>query len=199
MTIVNVGKPKRVSLILVLTLVLVLFAAITVSAIVQTSDTKGHWAEKQINDWRSKGLTNGYADGSFKPDKNITRAEFITLVNKAFGFTKEAEVKFTDVSAGDWFVGEIAKAKAAAYISGDPTGTVRPNQHISRQEVAAILCKILKLDSAKHDGTVDKFKDAGSIPQWSKSNIGTISVNGYMAGYPDQTFAPKNSPPEGKQ
>lgn len=68
----------------------------------QPPDIQGHWAEKQINGWIDKGLAKGYPDGSFKPDYSITRAEFITLVNKSFGFTGSAPVHFTDVSSTDW-------------------------------------------------------------------------------------------------
>ncbi|MDD2402224.1 MAG: S-layer homology domain-containing protein [Clostridia bacterium] len=67
------------------------------------TDVEGHWAERQITYWTSKGITKGYSDGTFKPNNNITRAEFLTLVNRAFGYTQTAPVKFTDVSTRDWY------------------------------------------------------------------------------------------------
>ena len=51
------------------------------------SDIGGHWAEKAIQAWTVRGLAGGYSDGSFRPDSSITRAEFVTLVNRAFGYT----------------------------------------------------------------------------------------------------------------
>ena len=100
------------------------------------ADIEGHWAEKQIIYWMRKGITNGYSDRTFKPDNYITRAEFLTLVNRAFGYTQTASVKFTDVSPKDWYYTEIAKAIAGEYVGGYPDNTIKPNEAISRQEVA---------------------------------------------------------------
>jgi hypothetical protein len=49
------------------------------------SDISGHWAQQTIEKWLSQGLIEGYPDGTFGPDKPVTRAEFVTMVNKAFG------------------------------------------------------------------------------------------------------------------
>lgn len=48
------------------------------------NDVDGHWAEEEINQWINKGWITGYSDGSFKPNSQVTRAEFITLINRAF-------------------------------------------------------------------------------------------------------------------
>ncbi|MGI6145153.1 MAG: S-layer homology domain-containing protein, partial [Peptococcia bacterium] len=55
-------------------------------------DIENHWAVRQISDWLNKDLVGGYTDGTFKPDNSITRAEFIALVNRAFGFTETVPV-----------------------------------------------------------------------------------------------------------
>lgn len=153
----------------------------------QPTDIQGHWAESQINKWVNQGLAKGYTDGTFKPNNSITRAEFITLVNRALGYTETAEINFSDVSPTDWYAGEIAKAKAAGYVSGYQDGTIKPNSQISRQEVASMLARILKLE-ADNPNIVNSFKDAQAIPQWSKGSIAAVVEKGYMGGYPDQTF-----------
>lgn len=157
----------------------------------QPPDIQGHWAEKQINGWIDKGLIKGYPDGSFKPDYNITRAEFITLVNKSFGITGSTPVHFTDVSSTDWFFEDVCKAMTAGYISGYEDGTLRPDNDISRQEVAVILSRLLKLKTPENTNTVSRLKDLESIPQWSKGPVNAVVANGYMAGYPDQTYRPE--------
>ena len=158
----------------------------------QIIDIQGHWAQAQIADWVEKGLARGYNDGTFKPDKSITRAEFITLVNKAFGFTKKSQINFKDVSTADWYSEEIAKAAAEGYITGYEDGTIKPGNEITRQEVAVILSKIMKLKTDETKAT-DKFKDASRIPAWSKPYIDTIVRNGYIGGYPDGTIQPSRS------
>ncbi|GAB6180242.1 hypothetical protein JCM14036_15610 [Desulfotomaculum defluvii] len=160
-----------------------------VSAIAQDSDIKGHWAEKQISDWVQSGLAKGYEDGKFKPENNITRAEFMALVNRSFGFTKAIEVNFLDVNANDWFAGDIAKAMAAGYIGGYQDGTMKPNNQITRQEVASIIARLLQLDASTNIN-INNFKDAKDMPQWSRNAIGAVTANGYMGGYADQTFKP---------
>jgi hypothetical protein len=151
-------------------------------------DIQRHWAKSQIQQWVDQGLAHGYKDGTFKPDHTITRAEFVTLVNQAFGLTAKTANSFLDVNAKDWFVDEVSIAKASGYIAGYKDGTFRPNSPISREEVAAILSHLLKLNTSEST-QLDQFKDSGLI-QWSKPFISAVVANGSMNGYPDHTFKP---------
>lgn len=177
----------------------ILFAVILILAgalfaqpvLAQPSDIGGHWAEKQIGEWTDKGLIKGYPNGTFKPDSTITRAEFITMVNRSFGLSQSADADFSDVRATDWFAGEIAKARAAGYISGYADGTIKPDNSISRQEAAAILAKISKLNTSGSLDVADSFKDSVAIPQWSRGSVAAVVAKGYMKGYPDQTYQPE--------
>ena len=49
--------------------------------VASATDVHGHWAQEQIEKWLTDGLIKGYPDGQFKPDQEITRAEFVALVN----------------------------------------------------------------------------------------------------------------------
>ncbi|MDD2433092.1 MAG: S-layer homology domain-containing protein, partial [Clostridia bacterium] len=162
---------------------------VNAKAVSGVTDIQDHWAVKQINDWTNKGLVGGYPDGTFKPNNQITRAEFIALVNRAFGYKEVVSFGFFDVSENDWFATEIAKAQAIGYIGGYPDGTVKPNSPISRQEVAAILAKILKPKATQFNLAL-KFTDSVAIPEWSVLAVNAIVNNGYMGGYPDNTFKP---------
>jgi hypothetical protein len=157
------------------------------------NDVKGNWAEKQLTNWLDKGLISGYSDGSFKPNNTITRAEFIVLVNKAYHFDNQASISFKDVKKGDWFYSEVAKAKAAGYISGYQDGTIHPNAVISRQEAAVVLAKLAKLDTSINTA-IDpmQIKDASTLT-WSKGAVAVVVKKGYMKGYPDLTFKPNHS------
>ena len=157
------------------------------------ADTGGHWAEKQISQWTDKGLVKGYDDGTFKPNNSISRAEFMTMVNRAFGFKEMAAINYVDVAAGAWYHGEIAKAVQAGYIKGDVDGLMNPNRQISRQEAAIILYRLLELDEDKDNRLVEVFNDAATIASWSKKEVNAIVKDGYLSGYPDRTFRPGNN------
>jgi hypothetical protein len=153
-------------------------------------DIENHWAVRQISDWLNKDLVGGYTDGTFKPDNSITRAEFIALVNRAFGFTETVPVAFSDVRESDWYALEVAKASAIGYIAGYPDGSFKPNNSISRQEAAAVLAKVLKPKATQDK--LAQFIDNANIPNWSRSAINAIVGQGYMGGYPDNSFKALN-------
>ncbi|NPV73548.1 MAG: hypothetical protein HPY89_07120 [Pelotomaculum sp.] len=160
-------------------------------ALAQPADIQGHWAEKQIGDWFARGLIAGYGDGTFRPDNKVTRAEFVVMTNRAFGFNSGIQAPFSDVSPGDWFFGQVCAAVAAGYIAGDEDGRFRPGDEISRQEAAVVLSRLLKLKMPEGMDVLAAFKDAGSIARWSRAAVSAVVAAGYMAGYPeDRTFRP---------
>jgi uncharacterized repeat protein (TIGR02543 family) len=156
---------------------------------VAASDISGHWAQVKIQSWIDKGLIKGYPDGTFKPDQNVTRAEFMTLANRAFGYTTVVPITYTDVKAGSWYAPEVAKAKAAGYITGYPDGTMKPQNPITREEVATIVARIKNLTSDAN--AADKYTDAAKIGSWSKGGVGTVTSAKIMQGYPDGSFMPQ--------
>ncbi|MCT4507947.1 MAG: leucine-rich repeat protein [Tepidibacter sp.] len=157
------------------------------------SDIENHWAKTQIQKLVKKRVISGYSDGTFKPNKQITRAEFIALINKAYNFKLVYDIDFKDVSADDWFYEDIRKAKAKGYISGYEDNTVRPNDLITRQEVAVIMEKVLKISKTGKSQVLDKFKDKDEISSWAKASVELLVSRGYLNGYPDETFGPKKN------
>ena len=109
-----------------------LSTAMTVSSVAPvfgaSSDVFGHWAELTITKWQNEGRIGGYEDGTFKPDKAITRAEFVRLLNSAAptAFTASTSINFSDVKESDWFYADVAKAVGGRVASGFEDGTFRP-------------------------------------------------------------------------
>ncbi len=159
----------------------------------QTSDITGHWAASQVNNWLEKGLIRGYEDGTFKPDNNITRAEFVSVLNRALGLTAKTTIAFSDVPAKAWYAGDIEKAKAAGYISGYEDGTFKPDNPISRIEVAKILSSVLKLKNNETSTKLEEYQDAEIVPQWGKESLNSAVIEKYFQGYPDRTIRPLNN------
>ncbi|MEK3836920.1 MULTISPECIES: YDG domain-containing protein [unclassified Paenibacillus] len=158
------------------------------AAVPQLTGITGHWAQNEVTDWVDKGLIQGYADGSFKPDNSLKRSEFMALINRAFGFTETAPVAYKDLSTSNWAYTEVAKAVKAGYISGYSDGTIGTGKTISRQEAAVIINRLLKLDAAQ---TGALFSDSKDIAAWAVNSVNAVAAAGIMKGYSDDnSFKP---------
>ena len=157
-----------------------------------TPDFTGHWAQDTMDSWLSKQLLVGYEDEKVKPDENITRAEFFTLINRLFRFEERKEMTFIDVKTSDWFIKEIQKAVTAGYLKGYEDGTIRPTQEISRQEAALILYRVFQFSVISTEKNIP-FKDKTAIADWSEQAVLFLSQKEYIQGYPDKTFRPECS------
>ena len=164
--------------------------AVPIEALAAT-DTNGHWAESTINSWINSGYISGYPDGTFRPNNAISRAEFVTIANKAFGFTSSQGISFNDVKPGYWAYSEIQKGVAAGYIQGDTIGTFRPGSAVSRQEAAVMLANLRGY--ASDEGAAYNYTDRWAMANWAAGAIGAVSRNGVMSGYPDGTFRPQQA------
>jgi hypothetical protein len=178
---------------LILTIISMIFssAGTVIGAAKPITDIGGNWAEKQIKSWIDRGLTNGYKDGTFKPNNTITRAEFIALINRSFGFTEKAEIQFADAKPANWYYNDVAIAVKAAYTTGytDAQGvqTIGANKKITRQEAAVMIGRLLKLED---DPSGASFSDANEFADWSINVIGAVATTQIMKGYEDSSFKP---------
>ncbi|MBV1756980.1 MAG: S-layer homology domain-containing protein [Dethiosulfatibacter sp.] len=157
------------------------------NAMETASDISGHWAEETIQEWIDNDWVKGYLDGSFKPDDYITRAEFVALVNRSFQFTATGSTSFTDVNQNAWYASAVGIAVRAGYIQGYNDNTMRPENHISREEAATIIMKINNLSANSTAANV--FTDSGLLT-WSRGAVGAVAAVNLMTGYPDGTFGP---------
>lgn len=187
-----ISTMKKHKLVSILGILAILFTLMPVSAFAANAmdDISGHWAEAQIQSWVDSEYIKGYPDGTFKPDNNITRAEFMTIANNAFGYTEKADIDYSDVADGSWYADAVAIAKAAGYITGYPGGTMKPNAPITRQEAAVIIAKINELGT--DEAAADTFIDGDSIASWSKGAIGASVKANIFTGYPDGSFLAAN-------
>ena len=163
--------------------------AFNAHVLANTDDISGHWAETQIKEWANIGYISGYPDGTFLPDNSITRAEFLTLVNKIFKFENKTNINFIDVRPDYWAYSEIQKGISAGYVSGDKNGTFRPDDFITRQEAAVIINKLL--DNTEVTENKPNFKDAYDIDEWAKNSADIVYEHGILSGFPNGTYRPK--------
>lgn len=163
-------------------LMVVILNCVTIFA--QTNDYENHWAKEEIEFMKEKGVVSGYPDGTFRPNNNMTKAEFYKVINMIMGYIHKSEVNFTDVNSGLWYYDEVKKGVGANYIL--PTESLKADDKISRGEVARILGIVFEIEGDKQETA--KFKDNNSIPEGLKAVIGGLKKNGYIDGYPDGTF-----------
>ena len=181
---------RLTTVMLSLTMALALFAAPafvpaaagarTASAATTFSDINGHWAKNYIQKAVTLGIVNGYSDGTFRPDQDVTRAEFTKMINTALGNNGMVDVDFSDVVAGQWFCADVCKGVAAAFITGYSDGTFLPDNTISRQEAAVILARIIPAAGAGQ--SVSAYNDAADVAEWAVPSMEKIVGKKYMTG-----------------
>lgn len=137
------------------------------------------------------GVVGGYEDGTFRPDGQLTRAEFVKIVNGVFHYQETGEVvtAFDDV-AGHWAQGQIAIAQQNGYIGGvgyiEGVGNhcFAPDATLTREQVAVILSRILKLENVFQMNLV--LQDA--VSDWAKADVEKAIVCGVFALEDQNTF-----------
>ena len=164
-----------------LSLISILMTPIYAHANPNLNDIYGHWAKKEINQFISSGYVNGYEDGTFRPDNSITRAEFVKLVNKYFGFNNKENIKFSDINANDWYYNDVCIASKAGYINGYEDKTFKPNKTITREEVSKILVSIKNQQDVNYD-KLNKYPDKNKVSNWAKPYVEGAIEQGYLKG-----------------
>lgn len=163
--------------------------ALSVPVATMANDYSSHWAKDVITEWNGYGVVKGYEDGSFKPNNNMTRAEFAVILSNVFGLeTADKTVTFSDVKADAWYHAAISKVAATGMMQG-ADGKFNPSATITRQEAAVALVNAYHL-AEKGTKTV-KFTDAAEISAWAKEAVELMASHGYITGREDGKFDPK--------
>lgn len=146
------------------------------------------WADEAIYKLSRLGAINGYPDGAFRPDNKITRAEFATVLVKAFQLPA-ASGKVFDDTAGHWAGDCIGAAHAAGIVSGYSENSFGPDDPITREQMAVMIAGAADLEKAAGEFT---FTDGDRVSHWARGAVASVTQAGIMRGYPDGSFAPSN-------
>ena len=156
---------------------------------VKLLDINGHWAQKNIEQLVASGVLGGYPDGTFKPNNTMTRAEFVTMLVKAFKLENKGAKTFSDTTS-HWAKDYIAGAVVNGIVSGYNDDSFGPDDLVTREQMAVMIARVAKLHVAV--GKL-KFIDSDSISSWAREGITAIARNGIMKGYPDNTIKPQGN------
>lgn len=151
------------------------------------SDISKHWATATIQSWVSQGLFQGYSDGSFKPDNTVTKAEFLTLINRVFNFVDKSDKKINDVNSNAWYADCFSKAIAMEIVNADSKGNINPLKAITRQDAAVIIAKAFNL-KAQNTDSIKKFTDYAQCPSENTDALAAMAEKGYIKGNTDKSF-----------
>ena len=152
-------------------------------------DTQGLWADACIQELVQRGIVGGSADGRFRPDDPVTRAEFAAMVARAFLANRPTtgRVAFRDVPPNFWAYEAINRTVGAGFLSGYPDGRFRPEQPISRLQVWVALSSGLNLRPTQPPEVLlsQLYQDAARVPDYARPGVAAASEQQLVVNYPD--------------
>ncbi|MFH5181186.1 S-layer homology domain-containing protein [Paenibacillus sp. TAB 01] len=157
------------------------------------ADVASHWSKADVELLANKLVVDGVTDTTFQPDRNITRAEFAALVVRALGLSSVSGTNnFKDVSSSAWYANVVATAVKAGIIDGYEDNTFRPDNQITREELAAMTIRALNYANvatnvSNPDSVLSKFKDSKDIV-WAQKEIAAAINAGLINGMTDDTI-----------
>lgn len=147
----------------------------------------GHWAYNYIGIMVEKDVIRGISAGYFGPDKPTRRSEFAVMIVKALNLPLEKKkMEFSDIPESHWAYSYIATAQKAGIISGYPDGKFKPDEYVTRGQMAVMLARAYSLERT---GREADFRDV--LPSyWAYDAILKLADNKITKGYEDKTFRP---------
>lgn len=152
------------------------------------------WAAGMISKLAQAGVISGRTSTTFEPGASVTRAEFLSMLVRAFSLTSDnTEVPFGDVG-GEWYYDSIRIAYGLGIAAGYEDGSFRPDAQITREEMAALALRAAnKAGISISSGNPVVFTDSWDIADFAKEAIDTMTAAGIINGMGDGSFAPKET------
>jgi hypothetical protein len=142
------------------------------------------------------GVMRGDQNGDLDAEGTITRAEFVAMVNRAYGYTTPVATPFTDVQSSDWYYDDIGIAYGMGYFHGTSATTASPLLTLTREEAAVLVARNLLLEETT--GETLGFSDSRDLQEWSRGLIQSLADAGVVNGFSDGSFRPQASISKGE-
>ena len=146
-----------------------------------------YWASDYVQALTEASIISGYEDSTFRPDRQMTRAEFASILSGGFPAAAVRDpITFSDVPTDHWAADAIASAYTKGFLSGYPDGTFGLDQPITRLEVLLSLTSGLGMDtSVATSDVLAAFVDRGEIPDWAVGAIAAATESQLVVNYPN--------------
>ena len=156
------------------------------------------WAKESINNLYNKNIINGYEDGRFGVNDNITREQIVKILVLAGGLTMPengTEAQFSDVVKTDWYSEYIDIAVANGIVNGRDDGTFGVGGFVTREEASAMIYRLAQAKNVflDEDITIHPFKDTGEISEYARHAVEVLRESFIINGLEGNYFAPKNN------
>lgn len=166
------------------------------------ADTTGHWAEAPIIWLSSRYIINGYNTKEFRPEQQITRAEFSSMLLRSLGLDEEefVDVKgFNDVDSYSWYANAIFNLSKRGIVNGFEDGNFYPNNTITREEMAAMIERTLSFKGQNtQPSSVTQVEDSKDISSWATSAVQFLYNQNIVQGRENNEFAPRENATRGE-
>ncbi|GED67559.1 hypothetical protein BRE01_12610 [Brevibacillus reuszeri] len=157
-------------------------------------DISDHWARPEIVKLSGRGIVKGFDDATFKPNQAVTRAQFATMLIQAMrasgqsvGSTYRGNAAFSDMPKSHWAYNNLGLAYQQGILKGYPNNRMRPDQAISRAEMAAMIARAQKL--MLYSRSTSSYRDVPTS-HWASSAIEALTARKWVNGY-GSTFKPQ--------
>lgn len=197
------------------------FASVSASA-VNFNDTHGHWAEYTIDRLSNTGIVDGFEDGSFNPNGNVTRAEYLKMIMELYsiGTVSPRKDECLDADVRDWYAPYLQSALDKGLVPGDMiasygvkligdensgnsravySGAFNGGLAITREEMAVITQNMYQYNVTEETvgdmlkATELSFADTTEISRWALQCVKLTVAEGFMEGMNDNLFEPKSN------
>lgn len=156
--------------------------------------TNSEWAISAINALAEMNIINGTEDRIFSPNMNVTRAEFVTMLMRAFGSEAEREdVQFNDIVPGEWYYDSICKAVKIGIVNGYDTGMFGVNDLITREDMMVMSYRLMNSFGIiiPENRVYEKFSDESNISDYAKEAVQKMYCAEIINGIGDNMLNPK--------
>lgn len=165
------------------------------TADVTFTDIKGHWGEESIKSMAKRGHIMGYVDQTFRPDANITRAEFASILNRVFPFSATGPLQspFEDVLMGQWYTEPVLLLYQNGITSGRSATSFATNEQITNEELATLIGRALRAKGIQLSDERDyqHFADDAKISDFARADVQMLYQAGIINGGLGDQYSPQ--------
>jgi len=154
------------------------------------TDMNGHWAKQAVEQLASNLIVKGVNEQQFAPGRDMTRAEFTSLLVRGLGLSPDRSqaAVFSDIDLNAWYADTVGAAAKAGLVTGTEAGKFEPNAVITRAEMAVMTVRALEFAAqagqanSNSGGAGSSFTDQAAIPQWAVAEVAKLANKGIMQG-----------------